>query len=79
MLQASSRRASQAKNLEPAKRRRFHKATCAERRAKIEPPVVTPRQPLLRQLLPADVLTRLAQKWDAGDVQRRKLTCVAFF
>lgn len=79
MSQSSSHRTSKTKSSKPTKRRRFHQATRTERRAKIEPPVVTPKQHLMQQLLPAEVLTCLAQKWNARDERQRKLTCVTFF
>jgi hypothetical protein len=60
-------------------RKRFNTATASERRAKIPSPCLSPKEQVLAQLLPASVLVRIAQKWNAGDVRQRKLTCVAFF
>lgn len=63
----------------PSAGQRFNRATPKERRAKIEPPPLTPHQQLMGQLLTPDVLVKLARRWNAGDVRERKLTCVGFF
>lgn len=60
-------------------RQRFNRATPKERRAKIEPPPLTPYQQLMGQLLTPDVLVKLARRWNAGDVRERKLTRAGFF
>jgi len=60
-------------------RRRFNQATAKERRAKVEPPPLTPDQHLMGQLLTSEVLVTLARRWNAGDERQRKLTCVGFF
>jgi len=61
------------------KRRRFNKATRKERQAKLEPPVLTPDQQVMRQLVPGEKLEALARSRSAGDVRQRKLTCTMFF
>lgn len=61
------------------KTRRFNQAGPQERQAKVDPPVLTPDQNLMSQLLPGEKLKALARSRNAGDVRERKLTCTAFF
>lgn len=74
---ASSKRKS--KSVPQPEPRRFNQATPKERRAKVEPPQLTPDQHLMGQLLTPEVLVTLARRWNAGDERQRKLTCVGFF
>jgi len=75
----TSRAKRKAKAKASANGKRFHQATPKERRAKVEPPQLTPDQHWMGQLLPAKVLNTLALRWNAGDERQRKLTCVGFF
>ena len=60
-----------------AKKKRFPKVPVVT--APLQPLSLTPQQKLMGQLLPASVLTQLAQQHHAYDERRRKVTCVVFF
>ncbi len=61
------------------KPKRFNRATRRERKAEMSPPRLVPDQQVMRELLPDEVLTRLARSRNAGDVRQRALTCTMFF
>ena len=77
-IPASSRK-QKSKAQPRSKPPRFNRATPKERRAKVEPPALTPDQAVMSRLLPAATLRTLARKWNADDVRQRKLTCTLFF
>ena len=61
------------------KPQRFHPATAPEQEAVIEPPSLSSKQKVMRELISSETLTRLARRRSADDERRRKLTCVTFF
>jgi hypothetical protein len=61
------------------KGQRFHQATPKEKRVKVEAPRLSLTQSRMGTLLTAEVLTKLACRWNAADERQRKLTCVSFF
>ncbi len=77
-IPASSRK-RKSKPKPQSKAPRFNQATHQDRRAKVEPPALTPDQAVMSRLLPTATLSTLARKWKADDVRQRKLTCTIFF